>query len=166
VTLHRPSNVDDPDKLEIILSTLEEISRDIPVIFPIHPRTAQRLGRTGAKSVSTLHFCDPVGYVDFLALQVHATLVITDSGGIQEETTCTGVPCLTIRENTERPVTVTIGTNVLVGTNMERLKQEVRNILLGKAKQGGIPPLWNGHAGERIAEIIAPTSRQLSMAAA
>jgi UDP-N-acetylglucosamine 2-epimerase (non-hydrolysing) len=166
VTLHRPSNVDDPDKLEIILSTLEEISRDIPVIFPIHPRTAQRLGRTGAKSVSTLHFCDPVGYVDFLALQVHATLVITDSGGIQEETTCTGVPCLTIRENTERPVTVTIGTNVLVGTNMERLKREVRNILLGKAKQGGIPPLWNGHAGERIAEIIAPTSRQLSMAAA
>lgn len=155
VTLHRPSNVDDPAVLASIMETLEEIGRDLPLIFPVHPRT-----RTGLKHLqfaarnSQLHLIDPLSYLDFLALQHHATLIITDSGGIQEETTYLGVPCLTVRENTERPVTVTLGTNTLVGQNMERLRAEVERILAGHGKQGQVPPLWDGHAAERIASII------------
>jgi UDP-N-acetylglucosamine 2-epimerase (non-hydrolysing) len=101
-----------------------------------------------------------LGYLDFLALQRHATLVITDSGGIQEETTYLGVPCLTVRENTERPVTVALGTNTLIGQNMERLRAEVWRILAGEGKQGQVPPLWDGHAAERIANVIEAGWRQ------
>lgn len=155
VTLHRPSNVDDPAMLASIMEAFGEISRDLPLIFPIHPRTRHRLDNSQfAIRNSQLHLVDPLSYLDFLALQCHATLVITDSGGIQEETTYLGVPCLTVRENTERPVTVTLGTNILVGQNMERLRAEVGRILAGDGKQGQVPPLWDGHAAERIANVI------------
>jgi len=155
VTLHRPSNVDDPKMLTRVMTTLAEISRDLPLIFPIHPRTHQRLENTQYPIPNTqLQLIDPLGYLDFLALQTKATLVITDSGGIQEETTYLGVPCLTVRENTERPVTITVGTNILVGQDMERLQAEVNRILAGEGKQGDIPPLWDGHAAERIAGVI------------
>ena len=155
VTLHRPSNVDDPEMLRTLIHTLNEISRDITVVFPVHPRTRKRIADLdGAWQPSPrLRLVDPVGYVDFLALQMHAKVVVTDSGGIQEETTYLGVPCLTVRENTERPVTVTIGSNLLIGRDTERLKKEVRRVLDGRAKQGHIPPLWDGLASRRIADI-------------
>ena len=155
VTLHRPSNVDEPEMLIKIMKTLEEISEDLPVIFPIHPRTRRRLSDLKLKTDNlNLRLIEPVGYLEFLALQKSATVVITDSGGIQEETTFLGVPCLTVRENTERPVTVEAGTNVLVGQDMKRLKKEVYKILDGKAKKGSVPPLWDGKASERIAEVV------------
>lgn len=155
VTLHRPSNVDASGILLSIVKTLSEISRDLPLIFPIHPRTRQRLEASDLATLdSQLHFVDPLSYLEFLALQYHATLVITDSGGIQEETTYLRVPCLTVRQNTERPVTVTLGTNVLVGQDMDRLRTEVGRILSGDRKQGEIPPFWDGHAAQRIAKVI------------
>jgi UDP-N-acetylglucosamine 2-epimerase (non-hydrolysing) len=156
VTLHRPSNVDEPAMLETIIKTLAEVSNGIPVIFPIHPRTRQRLASINYQPSSlNLHLTDPVGYLEFLALQRDATAVITDSGGIQEETTYLGVPCLTVRENTERPITVEVGTNILVGQDMCRLKTELSAILAGHGKKGQIPPLWDGKAGERVAGIIS-----------
>lgn len=155
VTLHRPSNVDDSIMLHGIMDTLAEISQTIPVIFPIHPRTRQRLDETQLTTRNLqLRFVDPLGYLDFLALQRHATLVITDSGGVQEETTYLGVPCLTVRENTERPVTVSLGTNVLVGRDMELLRRECHRIFAGQVKPHQVPALWDGHAANRIATII------------
>ena len=162
VTLHRPSNVDDPRGLSKIMNALERISRELPVIFPVHPRTRQRLLQMTPATPSLafranearLQLIDPVGYIDFLALQSHARMVITDSGGVQEETTFLGVPCLTVRENTERPVTVTVGTNILVGQDTDRLWQEVERILKQGSKSGRVPPLWDGKAGARIAKII------------
>jgi UDP-N-acetylglucosamine 2-epimerase (non-hydrolysing) len=157
VTLHRPSNVDAPDVLFKIIRALGEISANLPIIFPIHPRTRVRLSECGMeiRGGNDLRLIDPVGYLDFLSLQQRAKLVITDSGGIQEETTFLGVPCLTVRENTERPVTVSIGTNILVGQDMGCLKSEVVRILAGGAKKGTVPPLWDGKASERIADIIS-----------
>jgi UDP-N-acetylglucosamine 2-epimerase (non-hydrolysing) len=156
VTLHRPSNVDDPGELRRILETLNQIAKEIPVIFPVHPRTRQVMARLDAAGPSpSLHLAEPIGYLEFLGLQRSATLMITDSGGIQEETTFLGIPCLTVRENTERPVTVTIGTNILVGRDMERLRLETGRILAGAAKAGTVPPLWEGKAGERIAAVLA-----------
>lgn len=155
VTLHRPSNVDDPAELGKIMGALNEIAGQIEVVFPVHPRTRQMLRELpGAQASANLKLVDPVGYVEFLGLQRGASLVITDSGGIQEETTFLGVPCLTVRENTERPVTVTIGTNILVGRDMARLKEEAAKVLSGRAKKGAVPPLWDGEAGKRIAEIL------------
>jgi UDP-N-acetylglucosamine 2-epimerase (non-hydrolysing) len=155
VTLHRPSNVDDPKELDGILRALSEIAAEIEIIFPVHPRTRQMMKElTGGRLSPDLRLVDPIGYVEFLGLQREASLVITDSGGIQEETTFLGVPCLTVRENTERPVTVTIGTNILVGRNMDLLKTEAKKALAGKGKKGNIPPLWDGKAGERIAAIV------------
>ena len=162
VTLHRPSNVDNQEMLIKIMKALEEISQNISVIFPIHPRTRQRFSDLKFKTYNlNLRLIDPVGYLEFLKLQKDATLVITDSGGIQEETTFLGVPCLTIRKNTERPVTVTVGTNILVGQDMDRLKAEVSQILNGSAKKGSVPPLWDGKAGSRIADVIEKWSQQL-----
>jgi UDP-N-acetylglucosamine 2-epimerase (non-hydrolysing) len=157
ITLHRPSNVDDPLVLCRIMEALEETSDQLPVLFPVHPRTRQRLDQSGSRIATntSLQLLDPVGYLEFLALQRQATVVITDSGGIQEETTYLGVPCLTIRDNTERPVTVTIGTNILVGQDMNRLRAEVGRILAGNPKRGQVPPLWDGKAAERIAKVIA-----------
>ena len=154
VTLHRPSNVDDSAALKSILESLLAVNRDVAVVFPAHPRTRQRISDFGLKT-DQLRLLDPLPYVDFLGLQSRAQVVITDSGGIQEETTYLGVPCLTLRENTERPITVTLGTNVLVGRDPEKLRVELSTILSGKHKKGTIPPLWDGHAGERIAAVVA-----------
>ncbi len=155
VTLHRPSNVDDPSGLAKILTALNDIASEIDIIFPVHPRTRQMTRELASAPIAqNLHMADPIGYVEFLALQRKAAFVITDSGGIQEETTFLGVPCLTVRENTERPITVTMGSNILVGRDMERLKTEAKKILSGNGKSGSIPPLWDGKAGERIADVI------------
>ncbi len=154
VTLHRPSNVDDSATLKSILQALLDVNRNLAVVFPAHPRTRQRISDFGLKA-DQLRVLDPLPYVDFLGLQSRAQVVITDSGGIQEETTYLGVPCLTLRENTERPITVSLGTNVLVGRDPEKLRSELYRVLAGKQKKGTIPPLWDGHAGERIAAIVA-----------
>lgn len=155
VTLHRPSNVDDIPWLGQMLHELSDISVELPVVFPVHPRTCQRLQEAGLNGKrGTLQLVDPLPYLDFLALQRRATVVITDSGGIQEETTFLGVPCLTMRENTERPITAEIGTNILVGRSISRARLEVQKILRGETKKGEIPPLWDGHAAERIADIL------------
>ena len=156
VTLHRPSNVDDPALLGDIINVLVELSAEVPVLFPIHPRTRKQIEHLAMPGATgNLHFLAPLGYMEFLALQSKAALVITDSGGIQEETTYLGIPCLTVRENTERPVTVSMGTNILVGQDSNRLRDEARRILRGGAKKGTIPPLWDGKASERIAEVLA-----------
>lgn len=154
VTLHRPSNVDDAANLAAIMAALGDIAADLPLVFPVHPRTRARFAEMGVVTPVNLTLTEPVGYLDFLALQENSKVVITDSGGIQEETTVLGVPCLTVRENTERPVTVETGSNTLVGTDMERLVSEVRAVLDGRGKQGATPEYWDGRAGERIAEIV------------
>jgi len=154
VTLHRPANVDDGEILKRILQSLLEVSQDLSVIFPAHPRTRKRIADFGLQA-DQLQILDPLSYLEFLGMQSRATVVITDSGGIQEETTYLGVPCLTLRENTERPVTVSLGTNVLVGRDPEKLCSELSRVLAGNAKKGTIPPLWDGHAGERIAALLA-----------
>lgn len=154
VTLHRPSNVDEPQMLQGILRLLGEVSRELLVIFPVHPRTRQRIAQLGFRPGENFQFWEPQSYLQFLALQQHATVVITDSGGIQEETTFLGVPCITVRDSTERPVTVTVGTNILVGRDLQRLQAEICSLLQGKRKQGSIPPLWDGRAAERIADIV------------
>lgn len=156
VTLHRPSNVDDLDWLQSLLQTLEQISSDLTIVFPVHPRTRKRMNDIGLNgSTSRLRLMEPQPYLAFLALQQRAAVVITDSGGIQEETTYLRVPCLTVRENTERPITVEMGTNILVGRDPERIRKELEMILAGQSKRGQIPALWDGHAAERIAEIVA-----------
>jgi UDP-N-acetylglucosamine 2-epimerase (non-hydrolysing) len=153
VTLHRPSNVDNNETLSGILQSLLDVSNDLALVFPAHPRTRQRLAAFGMDP-QQLRLLDPVPYVEFLSLQHNATVVITDSGGIQEETTYLGVPCLTLRNNTERPVTVTQGTNILVGQDPNKLRSELGRILRGEAKRGAIPPLWDGRAAERIAHVL------------
>lgn len=155
ITLHRPSNVDHPEILAKLLSTLNEISQKLLVIFPIHPRTRQHLHKLNIKiNNSQMKLIEPVGYLQFLALQQKATVIITDSGGIQEEATFLGVPCLTVRENTERPITIEMGTNTLVGQDMELLRTEVNKITDGKKRAYSIPQLWDGMASERIATVI------------
>jgi UDP-N-acetylglucosamine 2-epimerase (non-hydrolysing) len=155
VTLHRPSNVDDPEILGGLAQALTEMSHRIPVIFPVHPRTRVRLEvMDGVCRAENVRLMEPAGYVEFLELQSHARFVVTDSGGIQEETTYLGVPCITMRENTERPITVEIGSNVLVGHDLDRLHFEVDRILSGSARPGSVPPLWDGHAAERIALAV------------
>jgi len=153
VTLHRPSNVDDVDSLRAILDSLTNVSKELSIIFPVHPRTRQRLAEFGIDT-QNLKLLDPIPYIEFLSLQSRAAVVITDSGGIQEETTYLGVPCLTLRRNTERPITVTLGTNILVGDDREGLATEMEKILEGKQKKGLRPPLWDGYAGDRIAGIL------------
>jgi UDP-N-acetylglucosamine 2-epimerase (non-hydrolysing) len=153
VTLHRPANVDDDRTLKLLLETLLEVNTQLKVVFPVHPRTRQRIADFGIDA-RQLDLREPLPYIEFLALQRRATAVVTDSGGIQEETTYLKVPCLTLRNNTERPVTVTLGTNILVGQDGARLRSELTKILEGKQKPGTVPPLWDGHTGERIAEIL------------
>ncbi len=155
VTLHRPSNVDDPEMLGRILEVLSALADRVPVLFPVHPRTRARL--SGSRWLRpALHLIEPLGYLEFVGLERHASLVVTDSGGVQEETAYLGVPCLTVRENTERPVTIEAGTNRLVGRDTARLHREAVAILeagrLGRPTT--IPPLWDGHAAERIAAVI------------
>ena len=154
VTLHRPSNVDDSATLKSMLESLLEVNHAMAVVFPVHPRTRQRIEQF-ALVTEGLHLLEPLPYIEFLALQRRAAVVITDSGGIQEETTYMGIPCLTLRANTERPVTVTMGTNLIVGQDRRKLVAELAKIVEGGGKQGTIPPLWDGHTGERIAHILA-----------
>jgi len=153
VTLHRPSNVDDGKTLKSILESLLAVNDKLDVVFPVHPRTRGRIAQFGL-STDKLHLLEPAPYIEFLALQRRATAVITDSGGIQEETTYLKVPCLTLRSNTERPITVTMGTNTLVGQDSHKLASELSAILEGRGKRGTIPPLWDGHAAERIADVL------------
>ncbi len=156
VTLHRPANVDDLPWLKRMLFALSELSNDLVVLFPVHPRTRQRIADLGLEALSNgrLRLLEPRPYLEFLALQRGATVVITDSGGIQEETTFLGVPCLTVRENTERPITVSSGTNMLVGRDIALLQTEITRILSGKKKGSTAIPLWDGQASGRIADVI------------
>jgi UDP-N-acetylglucosamine 2-epimerase (non-hydrolysing) len=154
LTLHRPSNVDSSEKLTQLLGAIDSVAKEVPVIFPVHPRTQQRLTEAGRAHHTNLCMIPPVGYLDFLCLLSNATLVLTDSGGVQEETTALGVPCLTLRENTERLITISRGTNLLVGTDPTRIMPATKDILVGKGKTGRIPELWDGHAAERIVDIL------------
>jgi UDP-N-acetylglucosamine 2-epimerase (non-hydrolysing) len=158
LTLHRPSNVDDPVAFERLMGALDLISRDVPIVFPVHPRTRPVVGRspTAAAMVDSgrLRLIDPLGYLDFIGLMERARVVLTDSGGVQEETTILQVPCLTLRHNTERPVTITHGTNQLVGTDPARIAEAWARVKSPKAAPPG-PPLWDGQAAERIADVLA-----------
>jgi UDP-N-acetylglucosamine 2-epimerase (non-hydrolysing) len=158
LTLHRPSNVDDPVVFSRILDALNVIAADMPILFPVHPRTRKTIISLGLQDrvsyISNLHLLNPVGYLDFLRLQSSARIVLTDSGGIQEETTILKVPCLTLRENTERPVTVSIGSNQLVGTDTEKIIAAYRNVINGNWRKPQIPPLWDGRAAERIVNVL------------
>jgi UDP-N-acetylglucosamine 2-epimerase (non-hydrolysing) len=159
VTMHRPANVDTPEGLGSILEIIEKASDHLSVIFPIHPRTRNNMEKFGLsdklESIKNLILTEPQGYLEFLNLMDNAKLIITDSGGIQEETTFLQVPCLTFRDSTERPVTVTLGTNqLLADLNANTVYEKLLEILAGKTKKGVIPPLWDGHTAERIADIL------------
>lgn len=158
VTLHRPSNVDNRQNLSKILAAFKMIQEKTKIIFPIHPRTRRMIAELGfedeVRQMDNLILLDPIGYLDFIHLMAHAQFVLTDSGGIQEETTYLGIPCLTLRENTERPVTVEIGTNQLIGMDTEQIIDHSQEILPGKIRQGRVPELWDGHTAERILRII------------
>ena len=143
--------------LKRLLEALTGIGATLPIIFPVHPRTRQKIAELGFSRPENLQLWEPQSYLQFLALQQKATVVITDSGGVQEETTFLGVPCLTLRDTTERPVTVTVGTNVIIGHDMNLLRRAVKAVLNGERKKGGIPPLWDGAAAERIAQILEAT---------
>jgi UDP-N-acetylglucosamine 2-epimerase (non-hydrolysing) len=155
VTLHRPSNVDEESIFLPMLQVLDSLSKELPLIFPVHPRTRQKWAARLEQCSRNLHIIAPLGYLEFLALQKNARVVITDSGGIQEETTYLGTPCLTLRENTERPITVTLGTNVLIGRNWELLRKHFHEAIKGDRKKAGCIPLWDGKASERIANIFS-----------
>jgi UDP-N-acetylglucosamine 2-epimerase (non-hydrolysing) len=158
LTLHRPSNVDDRTTFEGILSALERISEQLPIIFPVHPRAARTIAELGLldrlKSARNLRLIEPLGYLDFLNLYSGAQLVLTDSGGIQEETTVLGIPCLTLRENTERPITVSLGTNRIVGTNPEKIVAEALAALQQPTRSRVDIPLWDGNTAERIVDTL------------
>lgn len=153
LTMHRPANVDEADKLQRMMHVIVSHVQGLPIIFPIHPRTAKIFKDLGIEAPN-LHIVEPMGYLEFNYLVERAKAVITDSGGITEETTVMGVPCITLRDNTERPETCTIGTNELIGTNPDHIKPALDRLFSGQWKKGGIPPLWDGHAAERIVDII------------
>jgi UDP-N-acetylglucosamine 2-epimerase (non-hydrolysing) len=159
VTLHRPSNVDTKEQFAGILGALESIQREIDVLFPIHPRSVAKLKEFGlydrVAKWPRLKLTDPLGYLDFMNVMSQSKLVLTDSGGLQEETTVLGIPCLTLRENTERPITIAEGTNLLLGTDPKRIETEAKKILGGQAKRGRVPRFWDGKAAERIVDILA-----------
>jgi UDP-N-acetylglucosamine 2-epimerase (non-hydrolysing) len=158
ITLHRPSNVDNPEILESILDSIERIQERVSLIFPAHPRTVKTIRKfkfeKRLRRMKNLNVITPLGYLDFLAVMDRAALVLTDSGGIQEETTVLGIPCLTLRENTERPITIDRGTNVLVDLNNGKIVDEAFRILDGGGKQGQLPPLWDGQTSSRIVKIL------------
>jgi UDP-N-acetylglucosamine 2-epimerase (non-hydrolysing) len=162
LTLHRPSNVDDPERLIRLFSVLEEIHREIPIVFPIHPRTRASIEARLGGAAPRLLLTDPLGYLEFLGLVASAKLVLTDSGGIQEETTALGVPCLTLRDTTERPSTITEGTNRLVGSEPAAIRAEARKILDGAASRGRVPARWDGEVARRIVDVL---ERELTEAA-
>ena len=153
VTLHRPANVDEPENLKRLLDELAVHSRELPLVFPVHPRTVQVLGRANVEAPN-LHTTDPLGYLEFNYLVRHAKAVVTDSGGITEEATVLGVPCMTLRDSTERPETCTIGTNELLGTDPLALGPALGRLFRGEWKKGGVPELWDGHAALRIVDHL------------
>jgi UDP-N-acetylglucosamine 2-epimerase (non-hydrolysing) len=157
LTLHRPSNVDSAEALRAVMDAIRSVSERIPILFPVHPRTRARLAEAGIAAGPGVRLCEPLPYLAFLGLMAKARLVLTDSGGIQEETTALGVPCLTLRRNTERPVTVTHGTNRLV-TTADEIRCGVDEILSGRWKTGKTVPLWDGRASERIVDVLAGAS--------
>jgi UDP-N-acetylglucosamine 2-epimerase (non-hydrolysing) len=163
LTLHRPSNVDDLAVFGRLLDALEVVQKDLPIVFPIHPRTRNNLAagelRARVESMKNLRMIDPAGYLDFLKLTANARMVFTDSGGIQEETTILKVPCITLRENTERPVTCQIGSNRLAGTRTENILAAYREVISGQGREPGTPPFWDGKAAERIADILVQKLR-------
>jgi UDP-N-acetylglucosamine 2-epimerase (non-hydrolysing) len=167
LTLHRPSNVDVPEVLNGILNALAQIQVSLPILFPAHPRTMKRVREFGfeqrVKAMPNLQLMEPLGYLEFLNLMTNACLVLTDSGGIQEETTILGVPCLTLRENTERPVTITNGTNVLVGTDPVQMVGEARAVIDGKRQRTHRPELWDGQAAGRIVDAILVQGNALEL---
>ncbi len=154
ITLHRPSNVDDPEKLDAILSAIKEASSELPIIFPVHPRTRQTIDKFKINDKNIL-MIDPQGYLEFMYLVQNAKGVITDSGGITEEATVLHIPCLTLRNSTERPETVVIGTNELVGNDLCKLKLYIKKIMEGEWKKGIIPPFWDGKTSERIIDVLS-----------
>lgn len=158
LTLHRPSNVDDPEVLGRLLNCLDVIQKTMPIVFPMHPRTRKNLGTMGLQrrvlDMHNLRLIDPAGYLDFLKLVANARLVLTDSGGIQEETTILRIPCITMRESTERPVTTEIGSNLLAGTQPKDILAAYERIILGQTRQPQVPPLWDGQAADRVADIL------------
>jgi UDP-N-acetylglucosamine 2-epimerase (non-hydrolysing) len=154
VTLHRPSNVDHPGVLSSLMETLSRVSERLTLVFPVHPRTEARLKDAGFRPPRGLVLLPPIGYLEMLGLMKDAKLVLTDSGGMQEETTALGVPCLTVRENTERPITVTEGTNTVVGVDPARIEREVDAILATGGKAGRRPELWDGRASDRIRDVL------------
>jgi UDP-N-acetylglucosamine 2-epimerase (non-hydrolysing) len=158
VTLHRASNVDVPPIFAGLIDALTLVQQDIDILFPAHPRTFKRIADFGfaerLKAAPNLRIVEPLGYLEFLDLMMHSRMVLTDSGGIQEETTILGIPCFTIRENTERPVTIQEGTNTLVGTDPQRIVGAARRVLTGESKAGRVPELWDGHAAKRIVGVL------------
>jgi UDP-N-acetylglucosamine 2-epimerase (non-hydrolysing) len=157
VTLHRPSNVDDPAALKALLDVLDEVSREMPLVFPVHPRTRARLSTMGVcLNGGRWHVTDPLGYLDFLKLQASARVVFTDSGGVQEETTVLGVPCVTLRTSTERPVTISEGTNVLAGTDRASVLASLQQAL-ERRRDGRTPRFWDGRAADRVVEALHQT---------
>ncbi len=153
LTLHRPANVDEAEKLRLLMDEIVRHVEGVPVIFPIHPRTAKIFSELGIKA-ENLHIVDPMGYLEFNYLVKHAKAVITDSGGITEETTVMGIPCLTLRDNTERPETITVGTNELIGTDPRNIRPALEKLFSEKWKKGGIPELWDGKTADRIVRIL------------
>jgi len=153
LTIHRPTNVDDREDFKKLLNALKKVSKSIQIIFPIHPRTKKMLPKYHMNT-DFLKIIPPLGYLDFIKLLIHAKFVMTDSGGIQEETTVLNVPCLTLRKNTERPVTVTMGTNIIVGKDQMKIIEETDKILQGKGKKGQIPKFWDGRTAQRICKIV------------
>jgi UDP-N-acetylglucosamine 2-epimerase (non-hydrolysing) len=153
LTLHRPANVDAEQQLKAMLQAIVDSSNGLPIIFPVHPRTAKMLQNLGINA-SNLHFIEPLGYLEFNFLVKNAKVVITDSGGITEETTVMSIPCLTLRNNTERPETIDLGTNELIGTNPDNVAPAMKKLFSGEWKKGGTPPLWDGHTAERIIEHL------------
>jgi len=157
LTLHRPSNVDDPVVLKRLVGVLADISSSVPLVFPVHPRTEQRISEAGLDNVignANILRTPPLGYLQLLGLMANARVVLSDSGGIQEETTALGVPCVTLRENTERPITVSQGTNTIVGTDIQAIRACVEEVLTTGGKAGRIPELWDGRAADRIADTM------------
>ncbi len=158
VTLHRPANVDNPQVLSGLVDVLVEISAELPLVFPIHPRTAERLDRAGLRSrlddAAGMRLLKPLGYLEFLSFTSQARVIVTDSGGLQEESTVLGIPCLTMRPNTERPVTVEVGSSTLLGSDAAKLRQNLVKVLAGGYKKGRCPVLWDGQAAGRIAELL------------
>jgi UDP-N-acetylglucosamine 2-epimerase (non-hydrolysing) len=176
MTLHRPANVDKRESFEPIIRGILEVARRMPVIFPIHPRTLKQVKALNLESAfemhsswdvkaeqyreegalrKTIHCFEPLGYLDFLNVMAHAKVVLTDSGGIQEETTVLDIPCITLRDTTERPITLTEGTNVLVANDPQKILSEVEKVLSGNRRRSKVPSIWDGHTAERIVQILA-----------